>query len=307
MKIFKNRGDIYISKSGYKSSKEEIILLSALAVIVVLTIVFLFLLSRQYSSVKEFFAEGEVSTTENLQLDENELPKIEGKKNFLIMESSDDKEELYYVLLVEADSDSLAYKVSALSPDMMIDNKNIFEIYSEGGGPAVHTHMMEYFGFNIDYYMMFTMSDFVEFINKLGTFIYPVSDNIRFNGGTVDNEYSLRLREGENKINGKKLSNLMRYYCKDKPDFENANTLVLYALIGLINENNFEKSEQLFRVFISNATTNITVRDFENAKENLEVFSKKNADVAVYSSVAGFENNVLTDEALHSIKGYFNN
>ena len=62
MKLFKNRGDIYISKSTYKSSTEERVLLILLAIIIVFTIVFSAVLVHKYSSVKEFFGGDEVTT-----------------------------------------------------------------------------------------------------------------------------------------------------------------------------------------------------------------------------------------------------
>lgn len=305
MKIFKNRGDIYISKSGYKSSKEERILLSLLAVIVVFTVVFIAILSQKYSSVSEFFVEGENITTEEAVVDENELPKISGKNNFLILESDDNMETLHYLLLIQIDADNFSYKVSTLSPDMKLDGKKISDVYLESGGAGVQNKLTEFLGFNIDYYAQFTKSNFIEFANKMGSFIYPVSSTIRYDGGKDDDAFSLRLREGENKIDGRKLSGLMRYYVGKEKSYENANVVVLYALTGLFNENNFEKSEQLFRIFISNSTTNITVRDFENNKNILEVFSKKNKDVTIYSAVVEYEKNELTKESVQNIKGYF--
>lgn len=305
MKIFKNRGDIYISKSGYKSSKEEQILLSILAVIVVFTVVFIALLSHKYSSVADFFSSGEVTTTQVADIGENELPKISGKTNFLVIESNDDNSKINYMYLVQADADNLAYKVSSLSANMKIDGKRILDVYLEGGGPAVQTQLTEFFGFNIDYYAQFTTSNFVELANKMGTFIYPVGSTIRFDGGKDDDTYSIRLREGENNIDGRKFTNLIRYYTADKKNFENANIVILYALTGLFNEENLDKCDMLFRTFISNSSTNITVRDFENSKDKLTVFSKKNKDITIYSAAVEYENNELTKESVQNVKGYF--
>lgn len=305
MKIFKNRGDIYISKSGYKSSKEERILLSLLAFIVVFTVALIVILSQKYSSPAEFFVDGEDVSVAEQDNDENELPSISGKINFLILECSDDNSELHYMVLVQADADSLAYKVSSLSPNMKLNSKSVADIYAESGGAGVQNKLTEFLGFNIDYYAQFNKSDFVEYVNKMGDFIYPVGSTIRFDGGSEDDEFSIRLKEGENKLDGRKLSGLMRYYINEKNDFENANIVSLYALTGLFNEENFEKSEQLFRIFIQNSTTNVTVRDFENSKNILEVFSKKNKDITIYSAVVEYENNELTKEAVQNIKGYF--
>ena len=52
MKIFKHRGDIYISKSNGKKSREEHILLILLVIIIIFTVAFFGILSQKYSSVK---------------------------------------------------------------------------------------------------------------------------------------------------------------------------------------------------------------------------------------------------------------
>lgn len=305
MKIFKNRGDIYISKSGYKSSKEERILLSLLAVIVVFTIIFLSIFGHKYSSVAEFFADGEITTIEVSDTVDDVLPEIYGKTNFMVLETDDKKGYLHYIYLVQADKDALAYKVTTLSPETMIDNDSINDIYQNGGSPSLQTKLTEYFGFEIDFFVQFKMSDFIEFANKLGTFVYTSNEQIKFDFDDDDDAYSIRINEGERKLTAKELTNLIRYYSIDAPNYERANAVVLYALTGLFNEDNFEDCESLFRLLISNSSTNITVRDFENDKNALQVFCQKNNDITIYSAIAEYDNNVLTQSSVKNIKGYF--
>ena len=82
MKIFKHRGDIYISKSDYtKSSRETKILMALLMVIVAVTLVFVVMLSQKYSSVAQFFADGKVTTSQVQNADDTVLPKVSGITN----------------------------------------------------------------------------------------------------------------------------------------------------------------------------------------------------------------------------------
>ena len=305
MKLLKNRGDIYLSKSGYKSSKESRVLLILLCVIVVFTAAFLVLLSRQYNSAAEFFADGEQLTTQSEEAAEEMLPAMEGKTNFLVMETDDAQTTIHYLFLLQADRDSGAYKVTSLSPSTKIDSESLFDIYSLGGGAALQTRLTEYFGFEIDYFAQFQVSSFVEFAGKLGTFIYPATEQIRFSGGTGDDKYTLRVNEGEQQMNGKELSNLLRYFSCESKNYAMENEAVLYAVTELFNEKNYEDCEPLFRLFIQSCSTNITVRDFENGKDALMVFCKKNKDITVYSAAAEYEENVLTPSAVKQIKGYF--
>lgn len=305
MKIFKNRGDIYISKTGYKSSREERILLILLSVIVVITVAFVVMLSQKYSSAAEFFAEGEVTQVQEVDTDEVVLPEISGKTNFLFIETDDTNEKIHYLYLIQADKDNAAYKVSALSPKMVIDKDSISRIYSLGGGAELQKRLTEYFGFEIDYYAQFTDANFVEFVDDMGTFIYPVYENIRYDGGSGDDTYTAHFSEGETNMNGKGFSNLMRYYCNDKVNYATANEIMLYALTSLFNVENYDNCEALFRLFIKNSSTNITVRDFEKSKDALMVFCYRNSDLTIYSAVADYDGKALTQEGITNIKGYF--
>lgn len=304
MKIFKNRGDIYISKSNYKSSTEERILLILLALIIVFTTIFAIILNTKYSSVKEFFAGDEVTTEAVGVNPEDNLPQIRGKRNFLIFETDSNKKIIHYIFLVQADRDNLSYKICTLSPKTVIDSVSIADIYTSGGGAALQTKLTAFLGIDIDYYADFDKDDFIAFINKLGTFVYPSDESVKFND-SVNNEdtYSVRLNKGEENITGNSLSGILRYYSNDGYKLEKANQVIIYALSGLFNEKNFDDSQSLFRLFINSSKTNITVRDFQDNIDAVEVFCKKNTDISVYTANAEYdENNVIVPESAKQIK-----
>ncbi|MBQ9531262.1 MAG: LCP family protein [Eubacterium sp.] len=304
MKLFKNRGDIYIPKSDYKKSKEEMILKILLVFIVIFTVVFLILLNHKYNSTAQFFGDGEVTTTQ-IAVEEEELPKISGKTNFLIFETDDSQEIIHYIMLIQADRDTKAYKICSLSPETKIDNKSILEIYKSGGGASLQTKLTEYFGFEINYYAEFDNSSFVDFASKFGSMVCFSDEDIRFSGGGEDDKYTIHINEGEQNINGKELSNLLRYYCLEKKQYSLENELFLSALTQLFNEKNYEDCDSLFRLFIKSSTSNITVRDFENSKNALMIFCLKNTDITVYNTVGEYKSNVLTQQSVKNIKGYF--
>lgn len=305
MKIFKNRGDIYISKAGYKSSKEERILVTLLIIIVFFTMAFAVVLANKYDSVKDFFAGDSVTVTQNVQ-DLEVLPEISGKTNYLILETDKDETTIHYIYLLQADKDYLCYKVCTLLPDMIIDNESLYDIYQQGGGAALQTRLTSYFGFDIDYYACFDDDSFIEFAGKLGKFVYPSTEKIKFNGGGEDDEYAIRIFEGEQTVDSTTLSNLLRYYSTEKVNLQKTNEIILYGITQLFNEENYEDREALFRLFISSATTNITVRNMQDGRDSLYVFCKKNTDITVYSANSEYDDKkVLTQNSVKDIKGYF--
>ena len=305
MKIFKNRGDFYVPKNKYKKSREETILKILLAVIIVLTVVLLVLLNHKYNSAAEFFGEGEISTTQAV-IDEKEFPKISGKTNFLVFETDDSKSAIHYISLIQADKNSKAYKVCALSPNMKIDKESLIEIYKKGGGASLQTKLTEYFGFEIDCFADFDNSSFIEFVSKMGDIIYNSSDNIKFNGGSENDKYSVHISEGEQSLNSKEISYLLRYYSNETKNYNLENELIISSLVQLFNEKNYEDCDRLFRMFIKSSSSNITVRDFENEKNALMYFCLKNTDITVYGAQCKYEKNVLTQQSVKEIKGYFN-
>ena len=305
MKIFKNRGDIYISKAGYKSSKEERFLVTLLIIIVFFTIAFAVILANKYDSVKDFFAGDSVTVTQNVQ-DLEVLPEISGKTNYLILETDKDEASIHYIYLLQADKDYLSYKVCTLLPDMVIDNESLYDIYQQGGGASLQTRLTSYFGFDIDYYACFDDDSFIEFAGNLGKFVYPSTEKIKFNGGGEDDEYAIRIFEGEQTIDSTTLSNLLRYYSNEEVNLQKTNEIILYGITQLFNEENYEDREALFRLFISSATTNITVRNMQDGRDSLYVFCKKNTDITVYSAKSEYDDKkILTQNSVKDIKGYF--
>lgn len=306
MKIFKNRGDIYISKSGYKSSREERILLSLLAVIVVLTLVFLAIMGHKYSSFAEFIAGDDVTIEQTEEYNEINLPSISGRNNFLVFETDDEQSVIHYAYLVQMDCDTMSYKACTLDPRLTIDGDSLFDIYLSGGGALLQSKLTSVLGTNIDYYIGIENSDMVEFINSLGTVIYPMNESIKFNSGTDDDSYSIRIGDGEQKISGNDICNLMRYYSNEKQNIATANEILLYSLTQLFNTENFDRADQLFRLIVTNSTTNITVRDFENGKDSIMVFCYKNSDITIYSCSPKFAKHKLSATDIQDIQGYFN-
>ncbi len=305
MKLFKNRGDIYIPKSEYKKSKEEMILKILLIFIIIFTVIFIVLLNHKYKNIAQFFGEGEVTTTQ-IAMEEEELPNISGKTNFLFFETDDRKETIHYIILLQADKDTMAYKVCSLSPDMKIDKQSLFDIYKIGGGASLQTKLTEYFGFEIDNWAEFDNSSFVDFISKFGSMVYYSDEDISFSGGGENDKYTIHVSDGEQNINGKELSNLLRYYSVEKKQYGLENELVLSALTQLLNEENYENCDSLFRLFIKSSSSNITVRDFENSKNAIMIFCLKNEDITVYSTVSEYnKKNILTQQSVKQIKGYF--
>ena len=81
---------------------------------------------------------------------------------------------------------------------------------------------------------------------------------------------------------------------------------MLYALTNYVSEKNLENSEELFRIFIADCSTNITVKNFADSTDALTVFCKSSQGITVYSANAKYDALELTPQSVQEIKGYFN-
>lgn len=307
MRIFKNRGDIYFSKVNKEKSTEQKILIIALIVIIVFTLLFVSVLCIINDfSAKKFFEPENLVTVE--MSDDNteefeELPEVSGKTNFAAMVY--EKDTLLFVSLVQADMDNKSYKASVLKGNTELDGNRLSEIFSSSGAQNVMTSVEANLGIDIDYYISVENKNFIDFFNKLGSINYPILSDIKYRDDDSPVSFTLKMKSGEQKIDGKHFVNLIRYYLDGENNSSQANELILAALSQQFNSENMEDCDDLFRQFSSIADTNITIRDFSLASDKLKVITNDRVSMSVYNAQAGFDGNKINDDDLKRIKGYF--
>ncbi len=307
MRIFKNRGDIYFSKYNKEKSAEQKILIIALAVIVVFTIIFVLALSiKNDFSVKKFFEPENINVTNQISVDDGEdteVPDVSGKRNFITIVHKDD--ELLFAALVQVDMDNISYKAAMLKASTEIDGNNLNKIYKSSGAENVKKAIDTYIGTAFDYYISIEASDFEELYNEFGSVNYPILNDIKYRENDSPVSYTLKIKSGEQNINGKHFINLTRYYLDAENSSSQASELLLAGLSQQLNSENLKHSEQLFRTFVSLSDTNISVRDFSLAGDRLSVIGNDMVAKGVYNAQADYDGNRLTDDSLKKIKGYF--
>lgn len=302
MRIFKNRGDIYIPSTKIKSDLEQKILLVLLTFGVAFTIAFLMIVGIKYDfSVKNFFAPSNMVTQENNEA--INLPPISGKTNFLFVMNNSDTDEIYFCSLIQVDKDDLSYKVCTLDKNTYSEGKSLLDIYKAGGAGNVENAVESLLGIEIDYYIDESIDNYKKMYDAFGSIKYLVLNDIRYKDSSTYG-FNIKLKGGNQEVNGDLASKLIRYYLSEK-DYETVNEILLTALSQQINPENYAKKEKLFSRFIDNSKTNITITDFSNGESALKVLSSETTGVNVYSVAVEYDNNSLTAEAISSIKGYF--
>lgn len=302
LRLFKNRGDIYIPSTKLKSDLEQKILFAGLSFIVVFTIVFVAVFGIKYDfSVKKFFKPNnlEIVEEDNTKI----LPNVSGKNNFLFILSNKDTDDVYVCSIIQADLDDLSYTVCTIDNETEIDGNKISDIYKKGNAGNVLNAVNSLLGINIDYFIDQNIKQYRDLFDYMGDINYTVAEDIRYK----DNSYygfNIKVSSGNQKIDGDLSSKLMRYYLTEKR-YDIVNDLILSALSQQINPENYEKKEKIFSRLIDNSITNITIKDYNEADDQLKVLSDETTGAAIYSVSPVYKDNKITVKSNEEIKGFF--
>ena len=303
MRLFKNRGDIYIPSTREKADIEQKVLLIVLIFVVIFTAVFLLIFGIKYDfSVKNFF------TPDDLQQQEEEvvqqLPEVQGKTNYLLILSNKNTQEMYFCSLFQADMDTVSYKSCTFSPQTVADENSVSQIYKNSGAAGVANSLSRLFGIEIDFYIDMDYSDYATMFDYLGSVNYTVLNDIRYKD-TSRYGYNIRISAGNQKLDGDNAVKLMRYYVSQENNYTAVNDILLSAASQHMNEENYANRESVFSRFIEYSQTDFTVRDFTQKQNDLLVLSSSTTGVNIYSVPVIYEGKNLTSDSVSDILGYF--
>lgn len=303
MRLFKNRGDIYIPSTCEKADIEQKVLLIVLVFVVIFTAVFLLIFGIKYDfSVKNFF------TPDDLQQQEEEvvqqLPEVQGKTNYLLILSNKNTQEMYFCSLFQADMDTVSYKSCTFSPQTVADENSVSQIYKNSGAAGVANSLSRLFGIDIDFYIDMDYSDYATMFDYLGSVNYTVLNDVRYKD-TSRYGYNIRISAGNQKLDGDNAVKLMRYYVSQENNYTAVNDILLSAASQHMNEENYANRESVFSRFIEYSQTDFTVRDFTQKQNNLLVLSSSTTGVNIYSVPVIYEGKNLTSDSVSDILGYF--
>lgn len=303
MRIFKNRGDIYFSKTNKKKSTEQKILLIALTVIVLFSVVFMFIVGAKNDfSAKKFFEPEDLSTTAAAEESTIALPQVSGKTNYIVTVSED--ENLLFVEMIQVDLDNKSYKVCTLKSSTEYDGSTLGYIYAHSGIQNVKSAAEIMFSTTFDYYIDFQRDAFCEYFDSLGDVNYALVSDIKYKNNKSAVAFTVRMKAGEQVIKGSQAVNLVRYFLESNNQ-QNANDVLLTSLSKQMNPDNFANKDSLFQNLVTKSNTNITVRDYSAADDSITVLCNSQNGISVYGAEIKYKKNKITKDTLQNAKGYF--
>lgn len=303
MRIFKNRGDIYFSKNNKEKSTEQKILLIALAVIVLFTFVFMLCVAAKNDfSIKKFFEPEDLSTTTAVEDSTVALPQVSGKTNYIVTVA--DNENLLFVELMQVDLDNKSYKICTLKSSTEYDGSTLGYIYAHSGVLNVKSATENMLSTTFDYYIDFQRDKFTEYFDSLGSVNYALVSDIKYKNNKSAVPFTVRMKAGEQVIKGTQAVNLVRYFLETNNQ-QSANDVLLTSLSKQINVDNFANKDSLFQDLVTKSNTNITVRDYSAADDDITVLCNSQNGISVYGAEVKYDKNKITKDTLQNAKGYF--
>ncbi|MCI5736290.1 MAG: LCP family protein [Eubacterium sp.] len=303
MRIFKNRGDIYFSKNNKEKSTEQKILLIALAVIVLFTFVFMLCVAAKNDfSIKKFFEPEDLSTTTAVEDSTVALPQVSGKTNYIVTVA--DNENLLFVELVQVDLDNKSYKICTLKSSTEYDGSTLGYIYAHSGVLNVKSATENMISTTFDYYIDFQRDKFTEYFDSLGSVNYALVSDIKYKNNKSAVPFTVRMKAGEQVIKGTQAVNLVRYFLETNNQ-QSVNDVLLTSLSKQINVDNFANKDSLFQDLVTKSNTNITVRDYSAADDDITVLCNSQNGISVYGAEVKYDKNKITKDTLQNAKGYF--
>lgn len=204
------------------------------------------------------------------------VSEITGKTVFLLM-LTDDSSNADFGFIITSDFDSKNMTVTAFDAKTKLsDGKTYADIYNTEFINGLKSRLNADYSVSLDKYVICTPSQFKKIISSLGGVTVNVTEAVNYKSS----EFNVNLDKGS-----QKLSDEYAYKYLAISEKNEKSRIMCDMLKSALTPENSEKSDDLFRKFVNNCSTDISVIDYSNASEKLKIYS--NAEDKFYPSVIG--------------------
>lgn len=201
---------------------------------------------------------------------------LTGKTVYLFM-LTDDSSNADFGFVVTADFDLKNITVASFdAKEKHSDGKSYADIYNTEFINGLKSRLNADYSVSVDKYIICTASQFKKIISSLGGVTVNVAEAVNYKSS----DFNVILDKGT-----QKLSDEYAYKYLAISDMKDKSRIMCDVLSSALTPENSEKSDALFKIFVNNCKTDISVIDYSNASEKLKIFS--NAEDKFYPSVIG--------------------
>lgn len=221
------------------------------------------ILKNNESILSDMFSKTEQTTVADDTTINNavELPELlSGRTRVLVYCTDREKEEFYFMAMVDADIGQNRISVHPFTAD----NPEYVRALSTGGHKALIAEVEKAEGVKIDKYVASDTDTFALAINYMGGLKYTVAERIEYR----TDDYTLILTKGNQTIKGETLLKYFRY-CKtlgEEQGLKQQGDLICKMLDEYITTENVEKGDTIYEKVLSKINSQSDISHIEASK-----------------------------------------
>ena len=276
----KNGNDLFSKPKKIKNKNPNFkyIVLSFSLFIVILSAfsVFLFMRSLDFDlgNIIDRTKTEESSDSQSNEAQTYSVSELSGKAVYLLM-LTDDSSNADFGFIITADFDSKYISIESFDANQKLsDGKTYREIYDTEFISGLKSRLNADYDLSVDKYIICTASQFKRIIASFGGATVDVTEDVNYKSS----EFNVVLDKGT-----QKLSDEYAYKYLAISEIHEKSRIMCDILTSALTPENSEKSDDLFKIFVNNCKTDISVIDYSNSLEKLRIYS--NAEDKFYPSV----------------------
>ncbi len=288
------------NKGNRRTNRKLIIAFICFIIVLGSFSVFWFWHSLDYDFNNVFVQEDE-STTIPVTTTEVESVVYDGNYEFLVAVTNDDATKTLFINVVTVDLGEKTIRVVPIDDSIKdsASNKTINRLLVTDGVQSVIKCLNSNYGIIIDRYAVLTENNYKAFFRAMGDIKIKITEKVEFD--TAD--MFLELDRGENVLSPDKTYKYMKYLCKTKKGYDRSKAnaeIIVAAFNTFYTAERFASADSTFSRIIDYCSTDISIVDFTDAKDELEYLlpktSKEKLKVLVSDNITGESTEGIVNE-----------
>jgi hypothetical protein len=211
------------------------------------------------------------STTTTTPVEETEkqysISELTGKTNILFMVENDKSLDFAFFVATDLDNKTMSVKCIDGSENFNYQNKELklSSIYESDFETGIKTIVLDEFGVSIDKYIVFYDGQFEEALSLFDGFSINVKNDVEYKS----HKFNLNLSKGVQDI-----SSDLTYKYLQISDNITRESIICDVIKSVLVEKYITDSEKLFTSFVNLCDTDISIVDYSESIEMLEIYCK---------------------------------
>lgn len=222
------------------------------------------------------FVRGDVTTTKVVTTTDVAENEYSGEYVFLVSVTSDDGKQALFHNLICVDLSEKTFRVVPVDGGIADTDTGLTcdELLVQNGVKSLVGFLSEYYSTDINKFVLLTESGYKSFFRAMGNITIKVSEDISYD----TDDMFLELKRGENTLTPDKTYKYMKYLCETRDGYERAKAnaeIVVAAFNAYYTADRFNSADNTFSIIIDYCSTDISIVDFTNAKDEMKYLIPK--------------------------------